>query len=114
MRLYHVSPIENLESIQELGIEPCHSTGKKRVSWWVEESNLAWALAHVSKVHGVSTGDMVLFYIDTTDYQHLRFVRHPTPHVYLCRSTVHCSAWLFSSEWFDAYMNRYEHPLESV
>lgn len=108
MRLYHVTPQENLEDIQGRGVSTEFASGKKRVSWWVEMTYLAWALAHVSKVHGISTGDCVVFFIDTEDYRQVRFVRHPTPGVYLCRSTVHASKWFHADEFFEAYMSKFE------
>lgn len=54
MTLYHVSPEVNTASIQKLGVDPFHSKGKKKVSWWVEWEALLWAISHVSARHQVS------------------------------------------------------------
>lgn len=53
MILYHVTPTRNIVSILDEGIDPEYSKGARKVSWFVTELMLMWAIAHVSSRHSV-------------------------------------------------------------
>lgn len=46
--LYHVTPDTNLQGILASGINPQKSLGKRKTSYLVTKSMIAWALAHVA------------------------------------------------------------------
>jgi len=46
--LFHVTPDKNLLSIAQRGVDPEFSEGKMKRSWYVDETELVWAFAHVA------------------------------------------------------------------
>lgn len=58
MIYYHVSPTANQESIRVGGVDPEKSKGRLKVSWWVAECKLLWAITHVSARHHVPTDEI--------------------------------------------------------
>lgn len=46
--LWHVTPETNLLSIAGLGVDPEFSEGKIKRCWFVSETELVWAFAHVA------------------------------------------------------------------
>lgn len=60
MNLYHVTPDYNLDSINLTGIDPGHSKGKMRCSWWVMPLMVDWAIIHVSSKYHVSTDHLLI------------------------------------------------------
>jgi hypothetical protein len=59
--VYHVTPARNADSIHKAGISPEFSEGKEKVSWWVKEENLLWAIAHTSARHDVSVSHLIVY-----------------------------------------------------
>lgn len=59
--VYHISPLFNLESIKELGIDPTFARGKTWRCYFVEASLIMWALAHVSSKFDVPVSALVIF-----------------------------------------------------
>lgn len=49
--LYHVTIADNVQSILETGIQPKYSRGKLKASWYVNKSNIQWAILHVASRH---------------------------------------------------------------
>lgn len=58
--LYHVSPHWNTAPLLNHGVDPAHSRGKMRVSWFVDESRVLWALAHCSARWSVAVDGLVV------------------------------------------------------
>jgi len=58
--VYHVTPAENVPSIQEIGVHPKHSLGKRPAVWFVARFRIEWAIIHASNRHGVSVDDMAI------------------------------------------------------
>ena len=54
MRLYHVTPKRNSESIALNGVDPSYATGRLPGSWWVDWTNLQWAIIHVGTRYNVA------------------------------------------------------------
>jgi len=53
--LYHVTTPDNARGIAATGrVNPFLAQGRRKVSYWVDENRLVWALAHVSALHGVA------------------------------------------------------------
>jgi hypothetical protein len=73
MAWYHVSPRKNRDSIGKSGIEPIMSLGKLKVSWWVSERALLWAVAHCSARHSVSVAEL-----DVWTYNHPQGLKNKT------------------------------------
>lgn len=65
MRLYHVSPRINRESIQRAGLTPLYATGKLKVVWACTRKNIEWALTHVIGRHGWQPAGWDVWCIDT-------------------------------------------------
>lgn len=73
-------------SITENGIDPKCSTGKRKVSWYVDKSMLLWAIGHVSARHNVSVADVLVFDVDI-DYDLLKLTRWRG--VYTCSQVIY-------------------------
>jgi len=63
MYLYHVSPSRNTPSIINEGIDPTYAQGKMKSSWYVSETKILWAIAHVSAKYNISVNDIDVFKI---------------------------------------------------
>jgi len=61
MRLYHVSPTQNVDSIKLRGISPEFAQSKRKVIWLCESKAVTWALAHVSAKRGLQVGRLTVF-----------------------------------------------------
>jgi hypothetical protein len=61
MKLYHVSPEINLQSILDIGVSPDFARGQQLVSWWVHRSRVVWALAHVSRRYATPVDNLTVF-----------------------------------------------------
>lgn len=59
-QLYHVTHINNIESIYSAGLDPNHSAGKEAKVWLVDESALLWAIAHCADRHNEQIRYMVV------------------------------------------------------
>lgn len=56
--VYHVTPDENVFSINVSGIDPAKARGKMRASWFVSKNNIEWAAIHASVQHGVTPDNL--------------------------------------------------------
>ena len=64
MILYHITTLDRTEGIVENGIRPDMAVGRAKVSWWVEEDWIEWAIIHVSGRHHVPTDYLVIFTLE--------------------------------------------------
>ncbi len=87
MILYHVSPEATLGSIALRGVLPSCSQGKRKVSWWVSQERVAWAIAHVSARHHVPADEITAWMYDVgkTYYD---FKRTGLPCTWACNIAV--------------------------
>lgn len=83
--LYHVTPHFNTESILREGVSPAFSRGKLHVSWWVEEQELMWALAHISSRYAMSVNTLAVF---TASIDTAILLRTRWKGVYQCKAPV--------------------------
>lgn len=58
--LYHVTREAVSQSIWGEGVSPAYSTGRNRVSWWVDLETVYWALAHVSARWDVPVNKLIV------------------------------------------------------
>lgn len=59
-KLFHVTPILNLDSIDALGLSPDFSQGRRRVIWVCERGRLTWSLAHISLKRSCPVRDLMV------------------------------------------------------
>lgn len=59
MRLFHITPGANINSIAAQGISPEKSRGARKECWYVTRSKVAWAVHHVHIRHGVQVEKIV-------------------------------------------------------
>jgi len=52
--VYHLTPDENVWSINQHGIDPNKARGKMKASWYVSKHNIEWAAIHTSIQHHVT------------------------------------------------------------
>ena len=52
--VYHLTPEENVWSINVSGINPGKALGKMRASWFVSKNHIEWAAIHASVRHHVT------------------------------------------------------------
>lgn len=52
---YHVTLEHRVPSIVRYGVLTSKARGKRKVSWWVDDTMLAWAIGHVSHRHAAGT-----------------------------------------------------------
>lgn len=52
--LYHATPLSNLDSILESGLDTSYATGKQ-VVWLCTESRLQHVIQHAQRKHGINT-----------------------------------------------------------
>lgn len=71
MKLYHVSPKKNHESILKSGVEPLFSQGAMPQCWWVDSSRLTWAIAHTSARHNISVLEIEVWSLDSKHFPRL-------------------------------------------
>ena len=64
MRLYHATPIKNLESIKADGLDPNRSQCKKPEVWLHTKSRREWAILHVSQRHKCDVADVSVIAVD--------------------------------------------------
>lgn len=58
--VYHVTPDWNVQSINETGIDPSHSRGKMKASWYVSKQHIEWAIIHTSVGHSTLIDELVV------------------------------------------------------
>lgn len=58
--LYHVTTSDVISSIWNDGIDPAYSRGKLEASWYVNKSQIAWAILHVALRHGCLMDDIFI------------------------------------------------------
>lgn len=59
--LYHVTKIENTDSIFDDGLLPHYAQGKLKVTWLVDFERSMWAVAHTAQKFDVSPDRLVIF-----------------------------------------------------
>lgn len=59
--LYHVSSVNNIDSIFEDGLLPHYAKGKMKVTWFVDFDRTPWAIAHTATKLNVSPGSLAVF-----------------------------------------------------
>jgi hypothetical protein len=60
-RLYHVTPVHNLISIHERGVDPEFSKSHPERIYFVEYRCLHWAIPFIAKKHGCSVEELIVF-----------------------------------------------------
>jgi len=88
--LYHVTTRYRADLIAARGIDPARSKGKRKVSWYVGQRMLAWAIAHVSLRHKTPIENIVVIavHVRIDDMKKTAWrnvltcdqVVHPSPH----------------------------------
>ena len=78
---FHVTPVENATSILLHGLDPRvkYPARKDTKTWFVRESWVAWAIAHVSARHKVSADKLAVFRHEITAYTQPTFNRQGNP-----------------------------------
>jgi hypothetical protein len=109
MILYHITLNSNLNSIIDHGIDPEKSRGKLKVSWWVDETRIDWALAHVSARHNVPTCDLIIFkrWFDN-NFEFKEFKRTRWYGVYQTDKKRICRDWQTANAYFTLIMGDQE------
>ena len=64
MKLYHATPIENLENIRATGLDPDRSKGKENLVWLHTASRREWAILHTAQKHQVSFEEVAIIAVD--------------------------------------------------
>lgn len=74
-RFYHITPITNVDSIIENGLDPKKSRGKIKAVWLCDSKRLPWAISHVSLKQEVWIGWLwvCLVHVDPRELQHWRW-----------------------------------------
>jgi hypothetical protein len=67
---WHVTPMRNLYSILERGVDPSYAKSNRALIWFVEWKGLLWALAHVSARYGVPVNQLVAIRIQVREGQY--------------------------------------------
>lgn len=83
--LYHVTPTVNIDSIDAEGINPLYAKGKMSASWYVRQSEITWAICHVSLRHNIPVNEITVCatLIDWSDMKRTaRMGRYYTAKVY--------------------------------
>lgn len=63
-QLYHVSLIQNTDSIFEDGLLPHYAKGKMKVTWLVDFERTPWAIAHTAMKNEVSPSRLVVVVVN--------------------------------------------------
>lgn len=74
--LYHVTLSDRIVSIYEQGIDPAYSTGRLDASWYVNKSQIAWAILHTSIRHGAPVADIMVCAV-LIEWKHMRRTSRP-------------------------------------
>ena len=69
MKLYHATPIENLENIKATGLDPNRSKGKESLVWLHTQSRREWAILHTARKHQVSFEEVAIIAVDIPRYK---------------------------------------------
>jgi len=59
--LYHVSHVQNIDSIFDDGLLPHYAKGKMKVVWLVDFERVAWAVAHTATKLDLKPSKLVIF-----------------------------------------------------
>lgn len=86
MELYHVTLQMKEKMIKENGVDPKFAHGKMTVTWWVDRERLFWALAHVSAKYGIPVDGLVIFSVESSDWQMVGWARKG---IYYCYELIH-------------------------
>ena len=85
VRVYHITPRRNLDSIRMHGIDPRYSQGDLRAVWFVAGCKIRWALLHCAKRHSVSRAQLIILYADVS-IDVLK--RHAVKHLFYATESV--------------------------
>jgi len=100
--LYHVTPAWNTTSIQQIGVAPTFSRGRRFWSYWVDEERLLWALAHVSNCHCIAVSELAIFSVDFKQ----RFIRTGLKGVYIRKVVTIPKGFISVAEVISAHEER--------
>ena len=64
MRLYHATPIRNLESIRTEGLDPNRSRCKRKEVWLHTQSRREWVILHTVSRHKCDVSEVVIIAVD--------------------------------------------------
>ena len=64
MKLYHATPIKNLESINATGLDPNRAKGKEKLNWLHTASRRYWAICHTAKRHKCNVDEIIILQVD--------------------------------------------------
>lgn len=65
--LYHVTTDDRLEGIQDRGVDPAYSEGKRAVSWYVADRQTVWACLHVAQRRNVRPDRLAVCVVNLPD-----------------------------------------------
>jgi len=68
-QLYHVTLIQNIDSIFEDGLLPHYAKGKMKVNWLVDFERVPWAISHTALKNDVSPSRLVVFVVNVSEAQ---------------------------------------------
>jgi hypothetical protein len=72
------------KSIDKEGLDPARAQTRRKVVWLVRRRKLAWALAHLRKIHGWGKRRAVVLVVDLP----ATWLRRLRPCVYLCARKI--------------------------
>lgn len=87
-KLFHISPGKNRASIAKSGVDPIWSRGKTNTSWWVDQTMIAWALAHCSARHNLPVDKLEVWYRDAPSARNMKRSRWRGVYYTYCRNTT--------------------------
>lgn len=96
IKLFHVTPLLNIDSIEALGLRPDFSEGRAHVIWLLERERLAWGLAHVSLRRHLRVQDLMICTCELHE-EELRKTRWRG--VYVTKSVLLPAAYQSSETW---------------
>lgn len=73
MRVYHVTPVSNIKSIFELGINPIFAKGENKRCWYVGEDRVLWAIVHVSAKFELSVDRLMVYCCEVRSHELRKF-----------------------------------------
>lgn len=84
-RFYHVTHVERVESIIEIGLDPAFARGKIKAVWLADSKRIHWAIAHVASKHDYRIDELwvALVHYDPRELKTFRW-----PGIYLANRNV--------------------------